>query len=730
MKKRKLTILSALLAILFFLSYLTPSIHAFAHDRHHGEEMVDIIVRYYDDVRNEDELDPSYENVRSLNNRPIQAMTVPASHVKLLMEEDDIEQIRYNQKVTTSDSHREITPQDWNNEMVNSFDAWDEGYNGQGINVAIIDTGFHNHSDINFTGGVSIFPDDPWDNDHDGHGTHVAGIIGALEGTQHQGVAPGVNLFGIKVYHHTDVDENGQNKTDVFNLIEGIEAAREMNPQPNILVISSGLNGNDPDLHQEIIDAEAQGILIVAASGNGKQSVDYPAAYEEVISVSSLDQNQIMAHDSIFSEAATPTSEGGNELAAPGVSIGGLWNDGGYQTASGSSQAAPHVAGVAALLMQKYGASASEIRTMMQENALELETFSSSYWGYGLVQYIPDEEPEEEEPTPEEPEEDDSEENESEEPQDNGNDSIEEPEENENDSESDSEDSSAPPSNNETENGSPNTETEREESSGAEESSNDEEEDDEEEDETSSAVWIRPSNTNGIATIDEEDLAAISDNGTIAISFDSSISHLTHVNLTAEQVAEIRERGINVLIAKTAVEWVIPSDNFEEGEATLQFSFPPEPLPRSEESTSDIYQFIMRQNGEERIEFPEEMIYRFFVDDPQANGEILYEWLESEDAWAEFGDTYSNGSVVGSANYTGAFGVFHPAALAETNRNIIDAQRVNAAIEPEDEEELQADRAGASEDTNNLMYGLAGLGVAILSISGGIFYFGKNKSNE
>lgn len=719
MKKFSLKLGAAFLAAFFILSYVLPSIQALAHDRHHGEEMVDIVVSYYDQdqVPSEDELDPSFENIRTSESRPIQALTVPASTVRDLMEDQAVRHIHYNEEVTPSESQATLNAQDWNNEMVNAFDAWSEGFTGSGINVAVIDSGFHNdHPDINFTGGASIF-DEPWDLDHMGHGTHVAGIIGAAEGTTHQGVSPNVNLYGVKVYHSEEFNEAGtENVTDTYSLAAGIDLARQQF-NPDIIVISSGTQTDQPYLKDAIVEASNAGALIIAASGNGKARIDYPAAYPEVISVSSVTQELYPASDIIPSSEG---HEGRNELAAPGVSIGGLWNDGGYATRSGSSQAAPHVAGVAALLMQKHGLSASQIRTMMQEDALDLDNFA--LYGYGLVQYVADESEENE------TEEDTEESAGSEEPSDS--DTAETPNENGSTEEDEGEETTdTPPSETEdtdNENGSESDNDEQTESDSDDEESTDEDEvDEEDEDDLSSAVWIRPSNSNGIATVEDEDLEAIADNGTLAISFDSSINHITHATLTADQVAEIRERNLTVLIAKTEMEWVIPPANFEEGEATLRFQSPDQDLPRLDEASSNAYQFSMSQNGVDRTTFEEEMIYRIFVDNAEENGEILYEWLAEEDAWTGFGNTYGNGAVIGQAPETGTYSVFNPEVFENDDRNIITSERLDGPLV---EEDIEADSAGFFGEQGRMILAVAGLAVIGGSVGGGFYYFGKSKS--
>lgn len=721
------------------VSYILPSASVFAHDKHHGDEMVDIIVRYYDEVPDEEDLDPSYENVESFDILPIQTMRVPSSEVKKLSQQDNVKRISYDQDVRTSQTDYLPTDNSWNLEAINAFAAWNENLTGSGVSVAVIDTGFHQHPDIAYAGGYSVFedettfninstsndseeedsyetftlPPDPWTNDHTGHGTHVAGIIGAQQTNNFSGIAPSVDLYGVKVYH-----QDQGNRTYLRHLMQGIEWA--IGQSVDIINISSGYPNHNQEIYDLIEIGTENDILFVAANGNTDESsvIDYPARYSEVISVASVSQDE----NGDWVRSSTSLSGEETELSAPGQGILGPWTDNGYHTLSGTSQATPHVTGIAALLMQQNpGMSASSIRSLMQQEAIDLQQPGRDQaTGFGLVQF-----PSVEEDEPDEPDNGDEDPTEEEEPN-------EPDDENEGSSEGGEDESeTAPPSDN---NGQDSNGQSGDDESTVEEDTNEEEDaedsDDEESADLSSAVWIRPSNSNGIATIEDGDLEAIADNGTIALSFDSSITHLTRVVFTPQQVAEIRERGITVLIAKTEIEWVIPSENFEEGDATLRFEFPEDEIPFEEESTSNLYQFTFIQNGNERSEFPENMIYRFFVEHPEENGEVLYEWRITEEEWIELGDTYSNGTVVGLADYTGTFAVFHPAVLAQDNRDIIDTQRVDAASSEEDQDG-ESDDQYLTEDSSSssLAYTLGGVIVIGLSFGGGFYYFGKNKSS-
>lgn len=381
----KHTFLLCFLPVLSIILLFTGD--ASATNGSHHQKMVDIIVNYTHQLPNEEELPDEFVNIRTAENHLTQAMTVPADALQSLKNNSLVKDIQYNHPIVPSQSTRTTqVPEDdasvqWNLNLVNAPTAWAEGINGTGIEIALVDTGFYaDHPSLSFAGGASIFDDDPWTNDHTGHGTHVAGIIGSSRSTAYPGVAPGASLYGVKVYHEDDVTAHGFPTTDVFNLTEGIYKA--MSFTPDIIVIASGFSGGDPSLEQAVQTAVNQGILVVTASGNGKGSIDYPAAYPQAISVSSVNHNLEAASDII--------SGAENELTAPGVGITSTTSPSsphGYPraTLSGSSQAAPHVAGVAALLMQRYGTRGQTVRELLQKYARDLG--SPSLFGYGLARY-------------------------------------------------------------------------------------------------------------------------------------------------------------------------------------------------------------------------------------------------------------------------------------------------------------------------------------------------------
>lgn len=258
------------------------------------------------------------------------------------------------------------------------------GVAGAGVNVAVLDTGIdYTHPDLaaNYKGGYNFIADnnDPFDDAYGtSHGTHVAGIIGAINnGTGVVGVAPAVSLYAVKVL-------DGGGGGTVSTIIAGIEWAIEH--KMNVINISIGSPDYSAALEEVCNKAYQAGIVIVASAGNySPGTVLYPAAFDSVIAVSATYQTDTIGTFSSYGPQV--------ELAAPGHNILSTAIGGGYITLYGTSQAAPHVAGVAALLFSRGmldanrdGRIADEIRAQLAATARDLgEPGRDIYYGYGLV---------------------------------------------------------------------------------------------------------------------------------------------------------------------------------------------------------------------------------------------------------------------------------------------------------------------------------------------------------
>ena len=259
------------------------------------------------------------------------------------------------------------------------------------VNVAVLDSGIDaRHPDLDVAGGTNCVGGTRFD-DRYGHGTHIGGIIGALDNSIGVvGVAPGARLWAVKVL---DDDGNGR-LSDLLCGVDWVTATRSDRDQSNDIGVANlsvgGTGGDDGHcgdvdgdvLHQAICRSVAAGTTYVAAAGNDHvdASGTIPAAYAQVITVSALadsdgrpggvggapacmpgEQDDTLATFSNYGRAVA--------FIAPGVCIlstlpvrGGDASDA-YGVLSGTSFAAPHVAGAAALWLSRHpGASPADVR--------------------------------------------------------------------------------------------------------------------------------------------------------------------------------------------------------------------------------------------------------------------------------------------------------------------------------------------------------------------------------
>jgi subtilisin family serine protease len=242
--------------------------------------------------------------------------------------------------------------------------------------VAIVDTGIATaHPDLNVAGGYNCSTSDStaW-RDKNGHGTHVAGIVGALDNSYGVvGVAPGARTWAVKILND---DGYGLISWYVCGLDwilaqrDPNDASRPLFEAVNMSVTKSGSDDHDCGytkrdvLHQAICRVVAGGITVVAAAANDSHSAsrNIPASYNEVITVSALADTDGkpggLGGNACYSWGgydkddtfANFSNYGGDvDLIAPGKCILSTYAPTGYATLSGTSMAAPTVAGAVAL---------------------------------------------------------------------------------------------------------------------------------------------------------------------------------------------------------------------------------------------------------------------------------------------------------------------------------------------------------------------------------------------
>lgn len=265
----------------------------------------------------------------------------------------------------------------WFLPQVGADKAWDAEEGDPGVVVAVLDTGVDpSHPDL---AGRVIAGHDFTSQANDtydvyGHGTHVAGIIAAAgdNGVGLAGLAWKVRIMPVKV-----LDNNGNGRYS--DLISGIRYAADNGA--SVINMSLGGGAASQALQDAVDYAHGKGVVLVAAAGNNAAStLSYPAACSGVISVG--------ATDDLNRKASFSNYGNGLDIVAPGVSIYSDYPGGRYMSMSGTSMAAPTVAGAAALLRSyRPGLSAQEVENRILQNAKDLGTpgYDTTY-GWGLLQ--------------------------------------------------------------------------------------------------------------------------------------------------------------------------------------------------------------------------------------------------------------------------------------------------------------------------------------------------------
>lgn len=280
--------------------------------------------------------------------------------------------------------------------MLDLTNAWQLSEGSSEIMIAIIDSGIDTDHE-EFVGRISPLSYNSRTNlvglshveDDSGHGTAVAGVIGAIKGNQKgiAGIIQHASLLIIKANNEdnstTEVDESSLFSDS--SIIEGIRYATAQGA--DIINLSLGGKNRNSLVENAIRDAREAGVIIVASSGNFTESNPdtgvpvniYPASYEGVISVGSINSNQILSTFSMYSDML--------DVVAPGESIVTTGMNNTYITASGTSFSAPMVSGVIGLMISYLeGVSDDDIMNKLINTATDLGIEGYDiYHGNGLI---------------------------------------------------------------------------------------------------------------------------------------------------------------------------------------------------------------------------------------------------------------------------------------------------------------------------------------------------------
>jgi thermitase len=264
----------------------------------------------------------------------------------------------------------------WNLPVIGTEQGWGISRGDEDITIAVVDTGVDlDHPDLvnRLVEGYNILGENSNPDDDNGHGTHVAGII-ASETNNREGIA-GLTWFN-KIMPIKAMSAEGYGTT--FDIAKGIIWA--VDNGANVINLSLGNYKESNVLKRAIRYAYNNNVVMVAAAGNdGTSQPSYPAAYPEVLSVSAVNYDGTLADFSNYGSYIN--------ISAPGVYIPSTYFNEQYASLSGTSMAAPHVAGLAGLIKSANPElTNNEVMSIIQTSARDLGAKGKDIeFGSGLI---------------------------------------------------------------------------------------------------------------------------------------------------------------------------------------------------------------------------------------------------------------------------------------------------------------------------------------------------------
>ncbi len=279
-----------------------------------------------------------------------------------------------------SDSDYYDADQQWNLSLINAEPAFRQNHLGQGIRVGVVDSGVSPHSDFGgrLLAGHNYMQDAQGDPvkeadtvDEYGHGTRVAGLIAAAGDSGYIGAAPGAEIVPLKCTDGKSVKISAICRA-IYGAIDEYGC--------DVLNLSLGVQTEYESLREAIAYAEDKHVVVISAVGNGGSSAQYyPASYETVIGVGSVDRN-----GDLYSRSNHNLSV---FLTAPGVAVRSTDVRGSYSESTGCSFAIPQVSAAAAVMLGiDPSLTPEEIMEILSETAVDrgMEGYDE-YYGYGIL---------------------------------------------------------------------------------------------------------------------------------------------------------------------------------------------------------------------------------------------------------------------------------------------------------------------------------------------------------
>jgi subtilisin len=243
----------------------------------------------------------------------------------------------------------------WGINAVNAPPAW-ATTRGENCYVCIIDSGINRtHPDLapNIRMGENYINGGSWE-DKNGHGTHVAGTIAALDNSIGVvGVAPNAQLLVAQAFGANGTAEFSDTADAALGCMYMRNQLDPLHQKGLVINMSFGsydISGTSESLLRPVLQtAYNEGAILVAAAGNTSgYAVQTPAKWDEVLAVTAMTEDQQLAS---FSSIARNDATIPHMYIAPGVGVNSTWKAGSYKLLDGTSMAAPHVSGIAALML-------------------------------------------------------------------------------------------------------------------------------------------------------------------------------------------------------------------------------------------------------------------------------------------------------------------------------------------------------------------------------------------
>lgn len=299
----------------------------------------------------------------------------------VLIEQEEIEFAEPNyiiskQAVKHIPNDEFFKPYQWNLSHISVEEGWEFSSGSKDVTIAIIDTGVDpNHDDLQgkVLPGFNAIDGSTNSYDTHGHGTHVAGIAAALTNNVSgiAGIAWKNTILPVKV-----LNERGEGSS--FEVARGIRWAVDQGA--DVINLSLGDYHHSIILYDAIRYAYKNDVVLISASGNdGIGEPMYPAMYDEVLTVGSVNQNRDVSFFSNY----------GNHLdvTAPGEQIPSTFPDNSYVVMSGTSMATPHVTGLAGLIRAiRPDLTNEEVYNVIRDNAIDHGSKGKDpYYGFGEI---------------------------------------------------------------------------------------------------------------------------------------------------------------------------------------------------------------------------------------------------------------------------------------------------------------------------------------------------------